>query len=470
MANLASQAPVNVQDLPPADSTLLLRRSPIRALRGTVVTAIGWLSMAMCIVLFLAEDGLGRFSNLGSALTAVGIIAGLTATNALLLMLLLSARVPFIDKALGQPRATALHSRLGNWVVMGLGVHAVFILVGYALMDGVSWLNEFVLLWGESTDFVLSVAGMTALLLVVVSSIAAARRRLPYEVWHVIHLISFAAVGLAIPHMFSMSGLLAEGGWQRTYWITILIATGAALLIFRFLTPLVVSLRHKIRVTAVRPVGPGAFSIEFTGRDLDRLGAHGGQYLHWRFLAKGMWWHQHPFSLSAAPAHSRLRVTVRVLGKGTAQLATLRPGTRVMIEGPYGAFTDAVRTTRNVALIGAGIGVTAVRAILEDADFGPGGATVILRSTTQEELYLLDELQHLCQRKGARLITLTGHRAADRWVPLDHADMSIEQLIPNLTDTDLYVCGPAGFNEAVVAEAGAGGVPTYRIHTEKFDW
>lgn len=453
-----------------ADSVHLAQGARVRRLRSVALTATGWLSMAMCVVLFLAEDGLGRFSNLGSSLTAVGIIAGLTATNALLLMLLLSARVSFIDKTLGQPRATALHSKLGDWVVAGLGVHAVFVLVGYSLMDGISWLDEFGLLWGEATDFILAVAGMTTLLVVVLSSIVAARRRLPYEVWHAIHLVSYVAVGLSIPHMFSMSGLLAQGAWQRAYWIAILVVTGAALLVFRFLVPLVTSLRHQIRVAAVRTAGPDAYSIEFTGRSLDRLGIQGGQYLHWRFLAKGLWWHQHPFSVSAAPRRDQLRVTVRTLGRGTAQLQGLRPGTRVMVEGPYGTFTASRRAGRRMALVAAGIGITPIRAILEEARFAPGDVTVILRSPTPGELYLLDEIKRLCQRKGARLISLTGHRAPGRWVPATAAETPIGEWIPNVADTDLYVCGPAGFIDSVVAEARAAGASSGRIHTEKYDW
>ena len=437
---------------------------------AAALVAAGWATMAMCVVLFLAEGGLSRFATLGGAVNAVGILAGLTATNALLLMLLLSARVPLIDRALGQPRATALHSSLGNWVVLGVGVHAVFVLAGYALMDNLSPVQEFALLWGSATDFILAVAAMGGLLAVVLSSIVAARKHLPYEVWHAIHLISYVAVGLAIPHMFSMSGLLAEGAWQRSYWIWLLVLTAAALLGFRFLAPLVTSLRHRVRVAAVRPAGPDAFSIELTGRGLERLGARSGQYLHWRFLDRRLWWHQHPFSLSAAPRPAPRRITVRARGDGSAALASVRPGTRVFVEGPYGSFTDRSRTSDAVALVGAGIGVAPIRALLEDADFAPGQATVILRASRDDELYLLDEIEELCRRRGAALVVLTGHRAGTRWVPADQPELSLSQLDPDLVGTDLYVCGPSGFTASVVAEARATGVPAGRIHVEDFAW
>lgn len=151
-------------------------------------------------------------------------------------------------------------------------------------------------------------------------------------------------------------------------------------------------------------------------------------------------------------------------------LQGLRPGTRVMVEGPYGTFTASRRAGRRMALVAAGIGITPIRAILEDARFAPGDVTVILRSSTPGELYLLDEIKRLCQRKGARLISLTGQRAPGRWVPATAAETPIGELIPNVADTDLYVCGPAGFIDSVVAEARAAGASSGRIHTEKYDW
>ncbi|MBK8447269.1 MAG: ferric reductase-like transmembrane domain-containing protein [Micropruina sp.] len=437
---------------------------------GTALIAAGCATMAMSVVLFLADGGLARFATLGGALVAVGVLAGLLATNALLLMLLLAARVPLIDGSLGQPRAMSLHSRLGDQVVYGLGVHAVFLLLGYMVLDNASLVAEWAYLWPQS-DFVLAVVGMgLLLLLVVVSSVVAARRRLPYEVWHGIHLTSYAAVGLAIPHMFSMSGLLGEGSWQRTYWIAILVVTGAALLVFRFLAPLVISLRHKLWVVSVQPAGPDAYNIELSGRRLDRLGARSGQYLHWRFLGKGLWWHQHPFSLSAAPGPDKLRITVRSRGGGSAALASVLPGTRVFVEGPYGSFTDRARTSKTIALVGAGIGIAPIRALLEDATFAPGCATVILRASRPEELYLLDEIERLCHRRGASLIVLTGHRAEGCWVPADRVDLTLSELVPGLADADLYLCGPSGFTALVTAEAVASGVPARRIHVEDFNW
>ena len=82
--------------------------------------------------------------------------------------------------------------------------------------------------------------------------------------------------------------------------------------------------------------------------------AAGGQFLQWRFLRRGLWWQAHPYSLSAAPNPSWLRITVKDLGDQSGALVDLlRPGVRVWAEGPYGVFTAAQRTSERVAAFAA---------------------------------------------------------------------------------------------------------------------
>lgn len=444
---------------------LLVRRLLAAALLVGVVA-----SFVMAVALFLDNGGASQFDNVADILVSIGIVAALTATNALLMMLLLAARVPVIDRVLGQARATSLHAKLGEWVVLGLIVHATFLLVGYAMLDGVGIFGEFGYLWGESNDFILAVFAMAALFAVAGSSFAVARLRLPYEAWHAVHLLSYAAVGLAIPHMFSMSGLLAAGSWRRTYWVLLLVLTGAALVWFRFLTPLASSLRFGVRVRRVVRLDADTVNIEFTGRHLDRLGAQSGQFLRWRFLTRRTWWQDHPFSLSAAVTPTSMRATVRAGGRGTQALASLSPGTRVGIEGPYGAFTHDRRTRGQVVLVGAGAGIAPIRALLEHADVAFGAATVVLRDSDPDRVPLLDEISDLCETLDARLVVLTGHRAGDRWVPETDPGLTLADLVPAVADADVYVCGPAGFVDSVVADARAAHVPRRQIHHEQFAW
>ena len=126
------------------------------------------------------------------------------------------------------------------------------------------------------------------------------------------------------------------------------------------------SVRHQVRVVAVTEEAPGVASIRMRGRRLDRLPVAGGQFLQWRFLRRGLWWQAHPYSLSAVPDGHELRITVKDLGDHSRGLASLEPGTRVSIEGPYGSFTADAAERERLLLVGAGVGTAPILALLQD--------------------------------------------------------------------------------------------------------
>src|SRR5436305_1740014 len=76
-----------------------------------------------------------------------------------------------------------------------------------------------------------------------------------------------------------------------------------------------------------------------------------------------MWWVSSPYSLSAGPRPHRMRITVKHLADHSRALANVRPGTRVVAEGPYGPVTAAVRRRRKVLLVGGGRGTAPVAAL-----------------------------------------------------------------------------------------------------------
>jgi predicted ferric reductase len=339
----------------------------------------------------------------------------------------------------------------------------------------VSPIAEAVALWNLVPDMWLAFVSIALFIAVVATSLVAVRRRMPYEFWHAIHLLSYAAVLTAIPHQFSVGALFAEGHWQRLYWEVFYWSVVVALVWFRVVAPLVRTWRHQLTVSRVVQEGTGVVSIEMTGLRLNELTGEGGRFFIWRFLAPGLWWHAHPFSLSAEPHGEALRITVRNLGRGSASLARLRPGTKVALAGPYGNFAHSSRTRPGLVLVGSGIGITPIRALLERAEFAPGDATVILRAGSPDHLYLRDEIRDLCQARGAVLYELVGHRARGRsWLPRHQTGLHLADYVhagaPALADSDIYVCGPREWSDAVLADAKASGARDETLHRERFDW
>lgn len=459
---------------PQVDRQRVRRRAArARSWRADLLVALCMASVAAAVSLWLAAGGLAGVRSIGSAVTAAGILTGLVGTDLVLVMLVLAARIPLVDRTFGQDRAIALHRRLGQPAVLLLLAHAVLLILGSAITSRGSVLVATLDMLALD-DVLLAAVGLGLLLIVSVTSVVAVRAKLPYEAWHAIHLASYAAVAVALPHQLSLGGMLTATDWQRYYWLALYVAAFGSILWFRWIVHVRRSLRHRLRVMRIERVGDDAVSIELEGQHLAELGALGGQYAMWRFWSASTWWHAHPISFSAVPTETRIRITVRALGRGTARIARVRPGTRVSVAGPYGMFTPVARTAPNLALIGAGIGVTPIRALLEQSRPEPGEATVLLRASTPGETYLWQETAALARQSGTPIYGMLGHR--DRVLPswksaeAEHRGVTLASVFPRLRDSDLYICGPGAWTDLVVREARAYGLPLRQIHVERFDW
>lgn len=444
-----------------------------RARLSDLLVTLMWTSGAAAAALFLASGGAAQFGSLSSAVTAVGIITGLVGTNYVLVMMVLAARVPLIDRAVGHDRAIAVHRQLGKPALYLILAHAGLLLIGYGLAEGLNPIDEIGSMWAIA-DMPLAFIALGLMVLVVVTSLVAVRRRLSYEAWHVIHLLSYLSVAFAIPHQLSVGGILAEGTAQRIYWIALTTLAFGAVLTHRIIEPVAASLRHRLRVSRVTPVAPGVTAIHLTGRRLRDLGSEGGQFYIWRFWTGRTWWHSHPISLSAMPTDTTARITVRDLGAGSRRISAVPVGTRVTLEGPYGLFSDRARSAPHLAIIAAGIGVTPVRALLENARIAPGEATILLRASDESETYHWEEIRQIAAAKGATLYTMIGPRSTRgaRWMTAHDVErgVTMRSIFPRLADSDLYVCGPTAWLDLVEADALALGLPQRQLHSERFDW
>jgi ferredoxin-NADP reductase len=285
-----------------------------------------------------------------------------------------------------------------------------------------------------------------------------------YETWWVVHLYVYLGLALAFAHQIATGISFITHPLVRALWITVWAATAGMVIVFRVLQPIWRSLRHQLTVVEVRPEAPGVVSVICRGRHLDKLAVSGGQFFLWRFLARDLWWQAHPYSLSALPQPPYLRVTIKAAGDHSRSVAHLRPGTRVAVEGPYGAFTDHQRSSDGVALIGAGVGITPLRALLEDLP-PETDVVVVARASAPRDLVHRAEVVALVQQRGGRLHEIVGSRRG-----VQFSAHALQRLIPDIRWRDVYVCGPEGFSAEVAAAAESLGVPAERLHQETFSF
>jgi predicted ferric reductase len=404
----------------------------------------------------------------GGLLTEIGEIFGLLAGYAIVILVALMARLPPLEKAIGTDRLARWHATGGRWTISTVTAHVVFIILGYSVTAHQSVVGETWTLETTFPDVLMATAAWFILLGVAAFSMRAARRRIAYETWYYAHLYTYLAIALAFSHQFADGGTFAESFGARVAWSCLYAGVGGLLLWYRVITPLRSAARHQFTVQSVRPEAPGIVSVFITGRDFDHLRAEPGQFFRWRFLTRELWWQSHPYSLSAMPQPDLIRITVKSRGDHSGSLARLQPGTRIIAEGPYGAFTPSL-TGRRVLFIAGGVGITPIRAMFAALPKRmSGGITLLYRASHPRDVVFSRELNAIATDRDAALHYLIGSRDELGYDPLD-AD-HLQRTVPGLHRYEAYVCGPTGMTVAAVNALVAAGVPRRRIHSESFDF
>ena len=432
-----------------------------------------WASLLLVCYWWTADGGVEDLAGWASGLTSSGRLTGLLASVLLLMQVLLMSRLPLVERAFGQDRLARMHRLVGFTSFNMMVAHIGLITYGYAA----GRLGQTpATLWDLTVNYpgmLLAVAGTVCLIMVVVTSVKAARRKLRYESWHLLHLYAYLGVGLALPHQLWTGQEFLASTAKTVFWWGLWGAATASVLIWRVGLPLWRSARYGLRVVAVAPEGDGLLSVSTVARPGARLTAEAGQFFNFRFLNGRGWTRAHPYSLSAAPNGQALRITAKMVGDGSAALATLRPGTRVLVEGPYGRLSARARSRRRVAMIGAGVGITPLRALAEALPYAPGDAVLLYRFTGQP--LFERELHWLAAERGLELLMLPGHRRFDgSWLGtrVGNADdrTALTSWVPDIADRDVFVCGPEPWADDVRRTTRAAGLPDEYLHVESFGW
>jgi predicted ferric reductase len=448
-------------------SAVLPASRAVRRRRRAAAAAIGALVLANAAVivwLWYRGGNVDGVHTSGELYTSLGRITGLLGAYLALVQVLLLARIPALERAVGFDRLTVWHRLNGKICLFLVLAHVVLTTVGYQLMDRIALPAEIGRLLHSYPGMITATAGTILMVVVVVTSLVIVRRRLPYEAWYAVHLTAYAAIALGWFHQIPTGNELTADQTAADYWNSLYVVTLALLVWFRLLLPVVQNVRLRLRVAGVVEEGPGVATVRIEGRGLSRLDAQAGQFFLWRFLSRGRWWQAHPFSLSEVPDGRSLRITVKGVGAYSRRLAELEPGTRVVVEGPFGVFTDVVRRHEGAALIAGGIGITPVRALVEHMD---GDLVLVYRALRDDDVVFQDELERLAAERSLTLRLVIGDHAApggDRLLSPEH----LAELVPDLRDRDVYLCGPPGMANAIEKNLRRAGVARRDLHVERF--
>ena len=430
------------------------RRAPVRSLIVTACLAVTWFWWAGTPASVGAAPG--------TALVAAAELLGLLASVLVCAQLLLVARVPWFERAVGLDRLVAWHRTLGTTVVLLVVVHVAGMIAGEALVGNATPWAALGTLLATTDDLWWALAGTAVFLTAGLASARLLRRRLSYEWWYALHLALYGGVFAAFLHQISAGAHFAGVPVARAAWIALYGLTAAAVIWWRVALPVARQARMRVRLAAVVDEAEGTASIWLRGRGLDSLAAQAGQFFLVRFLTPGHVFTAHPYSLSAVPDGEHLRFTVGALGDHSAAVRRLRPGTPVLLEGPFGRMTAQRARSWRVLLVAGGAGIGPVRALAEDLVAGGRDVVVLHRAHDAGRLALAREFPD-----GPLLhyLPVPGRRRDLGYDPLSPAGLA--GLVADVRQRDVFVCGPPAMVDAVAAAVRALGVPRASVHTEE---
>jgi predicted ferric reductase len=430
-------------------------------LTATTFVVLVWLGAALAVLQAFVTAGLPL--SFGASLVAH--VTGMAAGYGAAIMLILMSRSPWLESGVGTHRLARWHAWGGSVVILltvGHAIAAVQAWAGAGSMGLVAATRNVLQIPGLTTAFV----GTLILVLVGLASIRVMRRRISYERWHFLHLLTYLAVAFGFAHQLAGPDL-AGRQWLQIAWSLLYTYAFVLVLRWRVLQPLFQLWRHRLRVEEIHQESPDVVSVLMSGQYLDELRAEPGQFFRWRFLTAKTWGSAYPFSLSAAPTLHRLRITVKARGDGTRQIFHVPLGTLVFAEGPYGAITSRRRRRPRVLLIAGGVGITPMRALFEVIDLPGKDITLVYRVSREEDLVLKHELDEIAQRSGARVVYLVGpstDAANDMSAP------ALNRIVGDLSDHDVYLCASPRLAARVRESLMDRGFPRHQLHEERFSF
>jgi predicted ferric reductase len=390
---------------------------------------------------------------------AVGIACGFVALALLVLELGLVARFRAASRPFGTDALMHFHRLMGLSAVAFLLAHVV-------------------LLWGSRAGRPFHAAALAVVmtLLLVGTSLARRQLRLPYEAWQQLHgLGACVIVASAIVHV------LADGRHARDPVVGGLVLGYGALFLalflgYRVLRPLRLW-RRPWTVVDGADAGGDTWLVRVAPAGPWRLAFEPGQFA-WMITGRTPFsLQQHPLSMASsaeATTDGIVEFAIKALGDWSGSVPRrLVPGTRLWLDGPYGAFTPDRVPGQGFVLVAGGIGVTPMRSIIRTLrDRGdPRPVLLILAAHDPSRVVFRDELAALERVMALRVVEVfeappagwTGERG------LVTAALLRRHLPPHAERHQYFVCGPPPMMDAVERAFAALGIPPGRIHTERFD-
>lgn len=424
------------------------------------------------IILFFWWSNSGKFfsPHPTNIYISFGRLSGLLMVYSILIQVLLIGRTVWLEKLIGLDKLSHIHKLNGYTTTLFILLHPILLTIGYAQTSHTSLIAQFLVFFTSFEDVKKAVLAVILLLLIIFISIRIVKKRLKYEYWYFVHLGTYFAILFAWGHQLKIGEDFLASNLFTYYWYLLYIFVFGQLLFFRFITPLYNFWRFGFHVAKIVRENSSTVSIYIKGNSLKNFKVKAGQFAILKFLDKNYWWQSHPFSFSMLPNGETLRFTMKNVGDFTSTVENIKPKTPVIIDGPYGVFTQGFSTKNKYLLIAGGIGITPIRALVENLGKNGKDTVVIYSAKTQEDLVFKNELDDLAKAYKFKLFYILSQEKKDGYLYGRLNGTEITRLVKDIKERAIYICGPHSLLNSLTHDFESLGIPKTQVHYEKFSF
>ena len=394
---------------------------------------------------------------------------GMLAFSIILMEFLLSGRFRFISSGVGMDVTMRVHQIMARTALAFALLHPLLYQGtpsgGHRPWDVSSQLTI-------TTDFFALASGIGAYLLLfilVISAIARKTLDYKYETWRLLHGIGALVLACLLLHHTVYAGRYGGHPSVAYLWIAM---TGIAVctLLYVYVAHPLLQMRRPWRVASINRLTPRQWELQVKPDGHNGLTFNAGQFAWLNVGHSAFSLHEHPFSISSAPANGpAISFVIKELGDFTRTLGQIKPGTLVYLDGPHGNLCVNNRPERGIVLVAGGVGIAPLLSILRQirASADQRDIKVIYGNRIEEQIVYRQELS-----KEDTVFVLS--EPPDNWCgetgwidgPLLDRTLSSEQF-----DNWLFVlCGPTAMMDVVEDHLIARGTSSQRILSERFDY
>jgi predicted ferric reductase len=403
------------------------------------------------------------FKNTANFITSIGRLFGLMAVLGVLLQFTLMGRGRWLEETFGLDKLSRIHHTNGNITIFSIVLHPIFITTGYAMSGKTNVMSQFLTIITTYEDTLEALLAVIFFIVIVGSSIYIVRKKLKYEWWYWVHLMTYLAIAFAWGHQLKLGQDFVSKPFTY-YWYFIYIFVFGNVLFFRFFLPVFNFFRFKFYVSDIVKETDEATSVYISGSNLSNFRIKPGQFMLLKFLHPKYILQTHPFSLSKFPDGNTLRLTIKSVGDFTQTIPQIPKGTKILIDGPYGIFTEKVQKKSKVLLIAGGIGITPIRSLTEQFAKEEKNIVVMYSNKFVKDTVFKNELDALSKSYNFPVHYFYSQEGTTGRLDVE----KIVAVVPDVKDRDVYICGPGVMMNALADGLEKNGVKREQIHFEEF--